>query len=147
MSKTKGTIICYSAGILFGVGWWFLIGTSIVGSNSSGTVVAPPGEFYVPGIVATIALVMINMVSWENLNGSVFSDGATTKARLWLFFWLALLFGAVIACFWIAFDANIWKADSIEPFNKAALIIHGLLILFSCLLYRFARDGGSEDGF
>lgn len=131
----------------FGVGWWFLISTSITGSSIDGSVVAPAPEFYVPGIVATLSLVMINMVSWADLNGSIFSEGATAKARVWLFFWLTLLFGAVIACFWIAFDANQWKGDAINQFNKAALIIHGLLILISTLLYRFARDGQDEDGF
>jgi hypothetical protein len=111
-----------------------------------GTTVAPRPEFFVPGIVATLALIMINMVSWADLNGSIFSEGATTKARVWLFFWLLLLFGGVIACFWIAFDFDEWQGD-VDQFNKAALIVHGCLILFSAMIYRFARSEDNTDGF
>jgi hypothetical protein len=112
-----------------------------------GTTVAPRPEFFVPGIIGTLALIMINMVSWADLNGSIFSDGATSKARVWLFFWLLLLFGAVIACFWIAFDFDEWQGDGIDPFPKAALIVHGCLILLSAMLYRFARSEDNADEF
>lgn len=39
----------------------------------------------------------MNLVSWNDLNGSVFGEESTAKARLWLLFSFLIEFGAIAA--------------------------------------------------
>merc|ERR1712098_417224 len=142
MGQTRGTIVCYTAGALFGVGWWLLIGTSIANRNSNDPV-PPAFVHYLPGIFASIALVMINMVSWSALNDNVLDGGSTAKARAWLFAWLTVLFACAIAGYWVAFDNGDWFGENKKNFPGVALILNVSLITVAALLYRFAR--GSDD--
>jgi hypothetical protein len=86
------------SGALFGAGWWFWL--DAVACNATGT--RPPFAQYIPGIIATVALVMTNCVQRDELAAyDPFDDGAFCRARFWLFMSYVVSFGALVGAVWV----------------------------------------------
>jgi len=141
----RETIMSYLSGVIFSISWWLWIDANAY-HNKIHDIVGINFGYWVPGIVATLALLMINAVSWTDLQGFGFGsldDDVQKRARLWLFFSFTLSFGCVIAAVWIAIVH--WfkrKPDAGEIFTVwpgVALILQNILILFSAILYRFSK--------
>jgi len=103
-SSVWKTLTPLISGMVFGVGWWIFISAHIVQAHNSWT---PEiwAYYYIPGIVASFALVMTNIVDVKSLNGNSFlaiaSPGVSARIRAWLFLSFSLHFGAMIAGIWI----------------------------------------------
>eukprot|EP01025_Chloroclados_australasicus_P040529 TRINITY_DN4238_c0_g1_i3.p2 TRINITY_DN4238_c0_g1~~TRINITY_DN4238_c0_g1_i3.p2 ORF type:complete len:189 (+),score=15.24 TRINITY_DN4238_c0_g1_i3:79-567(+) len=83
------------AGALFGAGWFFWI-DAIVSASSK-----PPFPQYLPGFIATIAVIMINIVRRDELaDYDPFDQGNYCRSRLWLLICYIISFGAVIGAIW-----------------------------------------------
>lgn len=84
-----------AAGALFGAGWWCFIDAIVFSKAILNEKV--PFVFWVPGVIATIAMVMINLVSREQLNSddSSSDEDSDTKQRCWLFVSYLVAFGSV----------------------------------------------------
>ncbi|KAL7752588.1 Vacuolar protein sorting-associated protein 68 [Sorochytrium milnesiophthora] len=89
-------LIGYACGGLFAAGWWLFI-DAVVYAGSHSLPVPILFEDYVPGILATIALVMVNSVDKNLLNGQDFSysGNAAWRARLFAFIGIALSVGSL----------------------------------------------------
>jgi len=145
--KKPSTVLAYLSGALFSLGWWLWIDATVYANcdcpdNHTPDNVKVLGTHYIPGIVSTIALIMINIVSWNDLNGDfMFGDGVSTKAKVWLFVSFIIAFGALIAGCWIGvtrwFISTNPKPDSVWP--GVAIILQNILIFVSATLYRFAK--------
>lgn len=87
-AKTYGPVL---SGALFGAGWWFWV-DAVCSSDMK-----IPFVQYLPGIIATIALIMINAVRMEELQElDSFDDAAYCRSRIWLFFCYMVSFGAIV---------------------------------------------------
>jgi len=129
--------LSYAAGILFAIGWWIWIDAT-AWTNKQPGLEPVLGAHYVPGIVGTIALFMINAVSWNDINYNMFGDSVSTKAKVWLFFSFLIAFGALIASIWIA--VSYWfMRNAGSQYGGVAIIVENLLIFVSAMMYRFAK--------
>jgi len=145
----RETVLSYLSGVIFAIAWWLWIDAHAFSNAYERHDTSSPVTFghYVPGIVSTFALVMINVVNWKDLGGfnwGVSEDSVQTRVRLWLFFSLVVGFGGVIAAIWSATDHwfnMVPKPDYEWP--GIALILSNVLIFGSAMLYRF--NSSTED--
>lgn len=90
-ARTWGPI---GAGVLFGLGWAAWADALVIEkiADPSGY----PFSYNLPGIIATIALLLINLIPRRDLDEARDSgdEGAETRARLWLLFSFLVAFGA-----------------------------------------------------
>mmetsp|Transcript_54449 Transcript_54449/g.173018 ORF Transcript_54449/g.173018 Transcript_54449/m.173018 type:complete len:152 (+) Transcript_54449:276-731(+) len=137
-----------ASGALFGAGWWFWV-DAIVCSHHK----VPAGD-YVPGFIATLALIMINCVRRDELQEyDPFDDGSDCRSRSWLFVSYVVSFSSVVAAVWVlvqnyATNPEI-KGDEIWP--GVAGVIQCTLILASGLIFWLSRSpaggGGAYGGY
>eukprot|EP01120_Amphizonella_sp_Union-15-10_P009054 TRINITY_DN3355_c0_g1_i2.p1 TRINITY_DN3355_c0_g1~~TRINITY_DN3355_c0_g1_i2.p1 ORF type:complete len:154 (-),score=17.94 TRINITY_DN3355_c0_g1_i2:76-537(-) len=138
--NVRETIMSYLSGITFAVGWWLWIDANALHAVEKDEV-SITFWHWVPGIIATIALFMINAVSWTDLQGFGFGsldDDVQKRARLWLFFSFAIAFGCVTASIWIAI-VHWFQIEGSNSWPGIAIILQTLLILGSAVFYRFSR--------
>jgi len=136
----KETALSYLAGAVFSFAWWLWIDCNVytVYSNERNTKIYFP--HYLPGIVGTIALIMINVVRWSDLNSNnMFGSGVSNKARAWMFFSFIIAFGCIAAAIWIAIVHWFQGNPTTSVYPGVAIIIKNLLIFVSAMLYRFAK--------
>jgi hypothetical protein len=144
--KFREIVMAYASGVLFAVAWWLWIDAvaySVIKNDPVQTVFG----HWIPGIVSTVALLMINAVNWSDLYGLGFSsvDSELTRVRVWLFVSFVIAFGGIIAAVWIA-CAN-WFVNEQTPFTQwpgIALILQNVFIFISGILYRFAKPPPEE---
>eukprot|EP01114_Cavostelium_apophysatum_P001852 TRINITY_DN11631_c0_g1_i1.p1 TRINITY_DN11631_c0_g1~~TRINITY_DN11631_c0_g1_i1.p1 ORF type:complete len:103 (-),score=8.28 TRINITY_DN11631_c0_g1_i1:231-539(-) len=99
--KKPETIMSYVAGALFAIAWWLWIDATVFTNcdcpRGDPDIVKVEWYHYMPGVVSTVALVMINVVSWNDLNGgAMFGESVSARARVWLFFSFLVAFGGLI---------------------------------------------------
>jgi len=132
--ERRNSLASVVAGTLFFTGWWIIIDVAAANHPSSEFDKA----YYVCGVLGTLALLMINMISNGQLRGDSYTDGCAGPgfARTWLFIGFVLGFGSLIGSGWIFFadHKNVWPGIQ--------LFIHNLFIFISGLVYKFGR---SED--
>jgi len=148
------TIIPLVAGMVFGIGWWCFISAHIVQAHGDGTQpFVPPvlGWYYIPGIVASFALVMTNIVDVKSLNGNSFmaiaSPGVAVRIRAWLFLSFALHFGSMIAGCWImaaTFLPPMAPADY-HSWPGIALLLQTVLIFISSMIMLWTKSSDSAE--
>lgn len=137
LSEKRNAIASVVAGGLFFAGWWFVIDAA-AGYTSNDEF---PKACHVCGVVGTIALLMINMVSNGQIRGDSYSDGCLgqTGARIWLFIGFLLSFGSLIASAWILF--GIYVVPQKNPFwPGVAVFLQNTLIFFGALVFKFGRS-------
>jgi hypothetical protein len=96
-NKTRNYFLSAVSGALFAVAWWLAFDIMAVYS---------PGEFdpqlHVVGLLGTLSLVLVNLVSNEDVSGQGGAGHSRLKMnglRLFLMFSLVLGFGALAATF------------------------------------------------
>lgn len=120
MLQVKDVGLSIFTGLLLGGGWWAFI---------DGAVSAPdafPIVHILPALVATISAVMMNLVDPNNIGNR--------GVKIWLFFWFAASFGAVLGGIWITaieYPPNDnWPGVSIVVMTVLAMMA-GLVFLLS----------------
>lgn len=143
-AKGYGPII---AGMLFGAGWWFWVDAVACTSHKI------PFDQYLPGIIATLALIMINCIRQDDLMEiDPFDDATFCRSRLWLFLSYIVSFAAIVAAIWVMiahYSTNTQLSGS-EKWPGAAGIFQVTFILGSGLVFFASRtptDGGGYNAF
>ncbi|MEW5302747.1 MAG: hypothetical protein WDW36_005497 [Sanguina aurantia] len=132
------------AGALFGAGWWFWADAI---TTSPSTV---PFLEYLPGIIATLALIMINCIRRDDLAAvDPFDDPSYCRSRFWLFLSYIVSFSAVVAAVWIMLlhYSQHPEQSAAEKWPGVAGIFQVCLILASGLLFFLARTPADGDGY
>lgn len=139
MHPKARTGLYYFSGAIFAVGWWIWIDAHALGEYNDDQRKVQGWE-YLPGIVCTLALILINLVSWGDLNGTgLDGESRTRKARIFFFFALLLLFGAMIGGIWIGAARWLAKGNHDTTYPGVAIIVQMGLILASAMIYRFTK--------
>eukprot|EP01122_Echinamoeba_exundans_P000084 TRINITY_DN10068_c0_g1_i1.p1 TRINITY_DN10068_c0_g1~~TRINITY_DN10068_c0_g1_i1.p1 ORF type:complete len:157 (-),score=22.04 TRINITY_DN10068_c0_g1_i1:85-555(-) len=146
----RETILSYLSGCFFAAAWWIWIDAVAVASTTFDPIMPNFGH-WVPGIISSVGLLMVNSVSWTDLEGFGFGGGdeVQSRARIWLFISFAFCFGGIIASIWIGV-VNWFTNPTTEPHSTwpgAAIILQNSAIFVSGLLYRFAKPIKSEHAF
>ncbi|KXZ55178.1 hypothetical protein GPECTOR_3g324 [Gonium pectorale] len=91
--RTWGPI---ASGALFGAGWWFWVDAVCISNHKV------PFDQYIPGIIATLALIMINCIRRDDLvEIDPFDDATFCRSRLWLFASYVVSFASIVAAVWV----------------------------------------------
>lgn len=129
------------SGAFFGAGWWCWADACTSGGGATKVSFFPD---FLPGIVATIALVMINAVRREELSSSeAFEEEVFCRARAWLFMSYVVAFASVIGATMILLAG---KSTAIG----VACLMQVILILAAALVFFVARtpiDGDEYSSF
>lgn len=92
-AKSYGPMI---SGALFGAGWWFWVDAVVCSQHKV------PFDRCIPGIIATVALLMMNLVRRDELQDyDPFDDGGLCRTRFWLFLSYIVSFGSLIGAVWV----------------------------------------------
>lgn len=134
-----------AAGALFGAGWWCFVDAIVLSKAILGEKV--PFVYWVPGFVATIALVLMNLVPRESLNSDGLSDDEdyNTKSRCWLFLSYLVAFGSVGGA-GAVFVKAVTKQDHVG-LGVGVLLQAGFVLLSALLLWAFRTPSDSSDYF
>ncbi|PRP85694.1 hypothetical protein PROFUN_06528 [Planoprotostelium fungivorum] len=130
------TFLPVFAGITFAVAWWLWIDSHVWSHKQEQD---HPDDhpatvkvvYYIPGLVATLGLIMTNLVSLESTN--IFDEEVSSKVRVWLFASFLVSLGAIAAGIWIM-AAN-YLSHSNNPSGQVypgvALTVQNFLIFLS----------------
>jgi len=136
--KITETVLCYLAGGFFGAAWWLWIDATAFSHTHPVTVI---WWQYVAGVLSTIGLIGVNIVSWSDLDSNnIFGDQVSGNAKLFLFCAFIVCFGGLIASIWIGIQyyfINISSGSS--PYGGIAIIIQNILIFLSTIMLRFSK--------
>ncbi|KAI9140895.1 UPF0220-domain-containing protein [Paraphysoderma sedebokerense] len=140
----KREIIGYFTGLLFSIGWWIFI-DAIVVANAKHLPEPILFEDYVPGIMSTLGLIMINSVDKSLLSANEYShyggSGVAWKARLFAFIGIAIAVGSlggaisILSLKYIAkglVDQNAWPG--------VAIVVQNFLIFLSAMMLWLGRN-------
>jgi len=139
-STRRNLIASIAAGTIFSIGWWIVIDAAAM----------YPGmkefnhAYHTCGVIATIALFMINSVSNEVVRGDGYTEGACGShgARVWLFVGFLLSFGSLIASAWVLFGPYV-ADNTTDPRLPIApgvsVFLQNLFIFFSAMIFKFGR--------
>jgi hypothetical protein len=106
------------------------------------------GAYWAPGLLATLGLIGINLVSWEAvMEEDSFNDAPCNPARIFVMFSIILLFGGLGTAIWClvnalqeaAKDPPAWQWGGVFTFLQT------LFILVAAFAFRLARRGGDHS--
>ncbi|KYQ89558.1 transmembrane protein [Tieghemostelium lacteum] len=144
------------AGLIFGVAWFLWIDGHVYENTRLYHEEDYKGPtiqwiYYLPGIFATLALVMSNIVHIESLSSSSFltNEDGVNKIRIWLFISFAISFGCVAASIWIM--AGVFmpphNTNTAAQWPGIALMLQNILIFISSLILVYSKTHKDEDEF
>ncbi|XP_059479939.1 transmembrane protein 50A isoform X2 [Neocloeon triangulifer] len=135
----KNAFASIASGILFFTGWWIIIDIAAAYPDSN----VFNHAYHTCGVVGTISLFMINVVSNAQVRGDAYTNGCMGPrgARVWLFIGFVLGFVSVFAACWILF-ADFIPDDKKSTYPGVGLFLQNIFIFIASLLFKFGR---SED--
>ncbi|ELR24969.1 uncharacterized protein ACA1_301700 [Acanthamoeba castellanii str. Neff] len=144
-SNFRHRVGSFIAGCLFVAGWLIWIDGAVAGNQFSGWR-EPPWYFYLPGFISTFVLLMMNMVSLNDMHpfSLMFSEDISHKVRAWLFVAFAIGFGAIGASIWMCVDSYQHESGS-KMWPGISLILQNAIIFASSVVLLFARKTEEEE--
>lgn len=133
------------AGALFGAAWW-VWADAIAYEHMYGSG-RPPFKYNWPGIIATLALILINVVSRDDLSEiSTSGDpGDDARARIWLLFSFLVALGAVVGSVAVLLSTS--QAQKFAAVGVGSVTQSGLILAASLLFWAFRTESSSDYGF
>jgi hypothetical protein len=122
-----------AAGALFGGGVW-IWGDAVATSSTK-----VPFDRYIPGILAAVALLMINTVRYDQLHEyDPFDDGGgVCRSRFWLFLSYLVSFAALTGSVWVLLQHYAFAGGT--AWTGVAGVLEVALILASALVFFLSR--------
>ena len=135
------------AGLLFGTAWLLWVDGVAFAAAEYGEAVN--GAYWVPGILQTIGLFMVNLINWSLLtDDSMMDDGGVAgKVKAWVFVSFVFCFSGLIGSVWIfvqEMQHPSWEAGGGAVDTAVRCLLQNLFLFGSCLLFRAVRTGGGE---
>ncbi|GLC37889.1 hypothetical protein PLESTB_001505800 [Pleodorina starrii] len=133
-----------ASGALFGAGWWFWVDAVCISHHKV------PFDQYLPGIIATLALIMINCIRRDDMvEYDPFDDATYCRSRLWLFLSYIVSFASIVAAVWVMLAHYARNPDysAAEKWPGAAGIFQVTFILGSGLMFFVSRTPADTGGY
>mmetsp|Transcript_69917 Transcript_69917/g.116115 ORF Transcript_69917/g.116115 Transcript_69917/m.116115 type:complete len:155 (-) Transcript_69917:473-937(-) len=139
-APTAGSIC---GGVLFGIGWLLWIDGVVTASTDYGMSIS--FGFWLPGLLQTMALFMVNVINWSLLSGDdPLDEGIGAKVKCWVFFSFVLAFTGLISSSWILIAAAQSPSSDEASFGPALrVMLQNLFVFAGSLLFRIMRT--TED--
>ncbi|KAK9848556.1 hypothetical protein WJX84_001365 [Apatococcus fuscideae] len=129
------------SGALFGAGWWFWVDACA----ASGVNI--PFVQYLPGVVATLALIMINCIRRDELQEyDAFDEGVFFRSRFWLLMSYIVSIAAIGGSVAVLLKDYALDTSVQTAWPGVAGLCQTTLILGSALLFFVSRLPGDTDG-
>ena len=130
------------AGLLFGIGWFIWFDSVAQAHVLFGKGVQ--GSYWVPGLMQTFSLFMVNVINWALVTEDSFGDeGVSSRIKCWLFFSFILAFGGLIGGVWVTVqESNMpsWDEHGGGSTGPAwGCLWQNLCIFASSLVFRAVR--------
>lgn len=138
-NREKARLFAIISGLLFGSGWWCIIGASadvVHGAEVN-------GEYYLPGIFQVVSFLLINLISWEALdanNADQYSSPNVIVINRALF-----IFGIIIQLTCLIFAVFIVVSDFADeesgksPGSGVMIVLSNVFIFGSTWLMRWGN--------
>lgn len=141
--------ICLLAGALFGAGWCCYVDAIVYSAVVTQSAYA--FIYYLPGIIATFAVLLMGCVSREAAHGEGFADeGATCRARAVLLLAYMCSLGSLTFAAVLLFICKVNNEQGgkkyVDLWIPTSALVQSTSILMSGLLYwMFRSDSGSDS--
>ena len=134
------TIGSLTGGLLFGGGWLLWVDACAVASAQYGE--SPHGTYWIPGVLASLGHIMLNLITWEAVSESdtLLEGGGACLAKAWVFVAFCLSFGGILGSIWILVQES--RSPSMAEASVAVatkLLFQTALVFFSGLIFRLSR--------
>ncbi|KAK9809248.1 hypothetical protein WJX72_012057 [[Myrmecia] bisecta] len=128
------------SGALFGAAWWFWVDACAASDTKV------PFVQYLPGFVATLALVMINAIRRDELQEyDPFDEGVFCRSRFWLFLSYVVSSSAVIGSVMVLLKDYALDPNVHNVWPGIACLFQVTCILGSALLFFVSRTPTSDS--
>jgi len=149
---SRSVIVGYTSGILFTVGWWFFFDALIYSkyNNFEESKHVSIGIWdWIPGLISTLALIIINLINQEALKGEGdFGDDYSQNAKLCAFIGVSLALAALGSSLTIFIMQYVIPGlDSEAKYCGGAIVIQNFLIFISSMIFWFGRNSEDNDNF
>ncbi|KAI8898608.1 hypothetical protein BC833DRAFT_648595 [Globomyces pollinis-pini] len=148
----KKKVAGYLSGFLFGIAWWIFIDgavfNAVKSSNPDSKMNTLAVEDWIPGILSTLALFVVNLIDRESLSAddSAYESGnVAMKARACAFSGIAIAFGSIggaLAIFSLKYVIPGYEGDAL--YLGQAIAAQSILIFASSMVLWFGKN--STDG-
>jgi hypothetical protein len=127
------------SGGLFSAAWWSWA-NAVISQKHVEEHPDAPSKYVWPTIIATLSLVLINMLSRDQLQDIASSgdEETNTRARLWLLCSFLLAFGAVGGSVSVLVAAS--EGGVYEAIGWGSVVSTGFILLSSLMLWRFRSE-------
>ena len=103
----------------------------------------PPQAYWAPGILTSLGLVGLNLISWEAVAAEdAFGDNVVRCARMWTMGSLMLLFGGLGTAIWMVVD--VFSVPHYWPWGGVCCLIQTVFITLAAFLFRVSRRSGDH---
>mmetsp|Transcript_9611 Transcript_9611/g.32588 ORF Transcript_9611/g.32588 Transcript_9611/m.32588 type:complete len:154 (+) Transcript_9611:43-504(+) len=126
------------SGLFFGIGWDIWIDGCAWSAYHDGEDVN--GAYWVPGLLQTLALIMVNVLNWGMLSedGGFGDESSVALAKCWVFVAFVVAFSGIIGAVWILInESNDPETESLWP--AVAGLLQNVFIFLASLIFRVAR--------
>ncbi|VEN41874.1 unnamed protein product [Callosobruchus maculatus] len=139
-AKTFNYIVCGVAGFLFFFGWWLMIDLNA----QHRTTMRENTPYHLPGVFASIAMLLMNMIPTEYLyNSGVYTGGGCCTpflCKLFLLVTLMASFGCLIGATYVMVNDFMLDPEQYQ-WPGYGVFFQTLCIFSSSVLCRFCRRG------
>ncbi|GMH44975.1 hypothetical protein BSKO_12932 [Bryopsis sp. KO-2023] len=130
------------SGMLFGCGWWMWMDAVLVNGKDHHI---PAVQFF-PGIIATLAVIVMSCISREDVREyDPFDDDAMCRSRFWLLISYILSLGAVVGGVWMLVQDYATK-DGVDIWPGVAGLCQVFMVLASGLVFFLSRTSSDSGG-
>ncbi|KAJ3074952.1 hypothetical protein HDU98_009727 [Podochytrium sp. JEL0797] len=148
-NRTKA--VGYVSGFLFAMAWWlFIDGLVFASTHNSDEMPAAKFEDWVPGILSTLSLIIVNLIDKDSLGADDFSysgDNVACKARACAFIGITMAMGALGGSFAIlALKYLIPGLGGEDIYLGVMIALQNILIFVGSMTLWFGRNSG-QDGY
>ncbi|CAG2100753.1 unnamed protein product [Medioppia subpectinata] len=136
-SEHRNEWVSFGSGVLFFTGWWIIFDIAARYPSQDQF----NHTYYIIGVCATLGLIMINTVTTEQIDGSMYSEGrcGPQTARVWLFLGFIMAFVSLIATIWILFEKFVQEGKT-HKYPGVALLLQNLFIFGASILMKYGRN-------
>ncbi|KAI9002740.1 hypothetical protein BC832DRAFT_106691 [Gaertneriomyces semiglobifer] len=158
---SRSQIIGYISGTLFAVAWWvFFDGILFSATREPPVPVTVRFEDWIPGLLSTISLIIVNLIdkhmlsgdaedSWAGGSSFASSSSVAGKARGCAFLGVSMALGALggaAAILCLKYILPGYEGDSL--YLGISIIVQNVMIFFSSMVLWFGRNSfSSDDGY
>ncbi|KAI9349013.1 hypothetical protein BDR26DRAFT_798933 [Obelidium mucronatum] len=145
----RAKAVGYSSGFLFALGWWlFVDGLCFAATRPGGESPHVRFEDWLPGLLSTLSLVIVNLIDKDSLNADDFSysgSNVACKARACAFIGITMAMGALGGSFAILALKYLVPGLSGEDIYFGIMItLQNIFIFVGSMTLWFGRNSGEE---